>query len=120
MFRFSGVLTFWMVKGARAKIGLGQKSQDIMRAESRLGQKSTGPKVDGPKVVIVVQSIIRREEEDRAVPLVMEEVPEAIMTPGIREGLASLDTVDMCHLFSTGQCSSVVRNCASPRPSGNL
>ena len=30
----------------------------------------------------------------------MEEVPEAIMTPGIREGLASLDTVDMCHLFS--------------------
>ena len=63
-----------------------------------------------------VHSIIRREEEDRAVPLVMEEVPEAIMTPGmhygyggsarsnydpwIREGLASLDTVDMCHLFS--------------------
>ena len=33
-----------------------------------------------------VQSIIRREEEDKAVPLVMEEVPEAIMTPGIREG----------------------------------
>ena len=32
--------------------------------------------------------------------LVMEEVPEARMTLKIREGLASLDTVDMCHLFS--------------------
>ena len=52
------------------------------------------------KVYLTVQSIFRREEEDRAVPLVMEEVPEAIMTLGIREGLASLDTVDMCHLFS--------------------
>ena len=38
-----------------------------------------------------VQSIIRQEEE---------EVPEAIMTLGIKEGLTSLDTVDMCHLFS--------------------
>ena len=33
-----------------------------------------------------VHSIIRREEEDRAVPLVMEEVPEAIMTPGMHYG----------------------------------
>ena len=46
-----------------------------------------------------VQSIIRRDEEDRAVPPVVEET-EARMTPGIREGLASLDTVDMFHLFS--------------------
>ena len=40
-----------------------------------------------------VQSIIQREGGDRTVALIMEEVPEARMTPGITEGLASLDTV---------------------------
>ena len=40
-----------------------------------------------------VQSIIGREKEDTAVPPVVEEVPEAKMTLGIKEGLANLDTV---------------------------
>ena len=62
---------------------------EVAGSESEAGSDTETEESDTESV----QSIIRREEEDRAVPQVVEvEVPEARMTPGIREGLASLDT----------------------------
>ena len=45
-------------------------------------------------------TLVQQEEEDRVLLVADVEVPEARMTRAIQEALVSLDTVDMCHMFS--------------------